>query len=306
MTALREPRAPARRTVAAATAVAAAAGIAAGLLLVPAGERPAAPAPPRIGLASGVARLPLPADWRPLDRHATLPGFGGATAVRAGGAEGALDIRRPEDPSLLPAAAAAGRDLPAPRTVLADGRAAWRYDLPGPRPGMRIAAFALPTTGGVITLACSAPARRLDGVAAACARTLDALRLDGAAALAPAPEAAAQVVLPAAVARLDRVRRAERRRLATTAVPARRAASARRLAGAYAAAARTLAPVAGGAARGLPVLLARLAADHGRLAAASRRRAAPAARRANLAIDRDEGRLARRLTALTRPRRDAS
>ena len=135
MTTLALRRPVPRRTVFAATALAAATGVVLGLAVAPDPPPPAAaPAPaPRIGLASGVARLPLPADWRPLGRISTFPGFERATAVRAAGAEAALDLRMPDDASLLPASvvAAAGGRLPAPQVRGPDGRTAWRYDLPG-------------------------------------------------------------------------------------------------------------------------------------------------------------------------------
>ncbi len=242
----RAPRRPtARRAIAAATALAAAAGVALGLAVAPGAPPPpaaAAPPAPRIGLASGVARLPLPADWRPLRRRSTLPGFGRATAVRAGGTEAALDLRLPDDPSLLPAgvvAAVPGR-LPAPQRRGPDGRTAWRYDLPGARPGSRIAAFALPTTGGVVTIACAAPEAQLERAAETCERAVATVRLRRAAALPPAPETAAAILLPEVAARLNAVRRSARGRLAATRSPGARSAAALRIAGAYAAAAQAL------------------------------------------------------------------
>ena len=289
-----------RRTVAAATALAALAGVVLGLIVAP-DPPPPAPAPPpepRVGLASGVARLPLPADWRPLGRRSTLPGFEDATAVRAGGAEAALDLRSPEHASLLPRSvvAAAGGPLPAPQVRGPDGRRAWRYDLPS-----GIAAYALPTTGGVITLACAAPDARLERVAPTCERAVATIRLRDAAALAPTRETAAAILLPAAVERLDAVRRGARRRLAATRSPGARSAAALRLAAAYGAAASTLRPVAGGEARALTATLAQLARDHRRLAAASRARRGIAARRAGARIERRERRVAALLARLTGP-----
>ena len=197
---------------------------------------PRAAAPePRIGLASGVARLPLPAGWKPLGRRSSLPGLEQATAVRGAHSDVALDIRAPEDPSLLPAsveAAVAGRAAgpgaacaspPAPRGATTS-RAR--------RPGDRVVALALPTTGGVVTIACAsgtaaiAPRRTRSA-----SRPMDGLQLDGASALTPAPETAAAIVLPATIAaRLNRRRRVERRDLAATRLAAtpergRRAAS---------------------------------------------------------------------------------
>ena len=291
------------RTVFAATVLAAAAGVVLGLAVAPDPPPPAAaPAPaPRIGLASGVARLPLPADWRPLGRISTFPGFERATAVRAAGAEAALDLRLPDDASLLPASvvAAAGGRLPAPQVRGPDGRTAWRYDLPGARPGTRIAAFALPTTGGVVTIACAAPEVQLERAAKTCERAVATIRLKGARALPPAPETAAAILLPDVAGRLNAVRRSARARLAATRSPGARSAAALRLADAYAAAARTLAPVAAGEARAVAATLARLGRDHRRLAAASRTRRAAAARRAGARIVRQERRLAGGLARLT-------
>ena len=291
------------RTVLAATVLAAAAGVVLGLAVAPDPPAPAAaPAPaPRIGLASGVARLPLPADWRPLGRRSTFPGFDRATAVRAAGSEAALDLRLPDDASLLPASVVAAVDgrLPAPQPRGPAGRTAWRYDLPGAQAGSRIAAFALPTTGGVVTIACAAPEARLERAAETCERAVATIRLKGARALPPAPETAAAILLPDVAERLNAVRRSARRRLAATRSPGARSAAALRLAGAYATAARSLAPVAGGDARAVAATLARLGRDHRRLAAASRTRRAAAARRAGARIVRREQRLAGQLARLT-------
>jgi hypothetical protein len=293
------------RPLAIVTALATAAGVALGVAVAPdspqAPQRPAPPPQPRVGLASGVAKLPLPADWRPLGRLSTLPGFEQATAVRAPGTEAALDIRLPEDASLLPASvvSAAGAALPAPTRRGPDGRTAWRYDLPGASPDTGIAAFALPTTGGVVTIACAATEGRLDRAAAACERAVSTVRLDDAAALRPTPETAAAIVLPDVIARLNGVRRSSRGRLAATTSPRARAAAGRRLATAYAAAAAALAPVAGGDARRVIATLTDLARDHRTLATAGLERRAAAQRRAGARIGRREQRLARGLRAVS-------
>jgi hypothetical protein len=110
----------------------------------------------------------VPADWQPLGRRSSLPGLEEATAVRGVHSEIALDIRAPEDESLLPAGVgdAVAGDLPEPRARRLDSRTAWRYDLPPASPGTRVVALALPTTGGMVTIACAA--RR--GRGAACRR----------------------------------------------------------------------------------------------------------------------------------------
>jgi hypothetical protein len=293
----------ARRPLALAAAAAVAAGVALGIVIAPDTPEasPPPPAPkPRVGLSSGVAKLPLPADWHPLGRRSTLPGFEQATAVRAAGREAALDIRPPEDASLLPASVvAAAAPLPAPTLSGTDGRTAWRYELPGADAGSRVVAFALPTTGGVVTIAC-APGDRVDPAATACGRAVSTVRLDGAKALTPAPETAAAIVLPDVLSRLNRARRIERGRLAAARSPRERDGAARRLAAAYDAAAHMLAPVAGGAAVPVGAAFTGLARDHRKLAAASLELRAAAARRSGARIARHERRLARRLAALTR------
>jgi hypothetical protein len=279
----------------AATLLAGAAGAVLGIVVAPDRSEPTVQEPPqpRIGLRSGVARLPLPAGWEPLGRRSSLPGFEQATAVRGRHGEVALDIRAPEDPSLLPAHVTAEMDgLPDPQPRKLGARTLWRYDLPGPG----LVALALPTTGGVVTLACEGGA----AAAADCERAASTVWLDGASALVPTPEAAAAIVLPGTFTQLNRRRAVERRRLAATPSPVRRSESARRLATAYAQAAATLRPVAAGDAVGITRTLDALAQSHRALAKASRRRAARAASRTGARIDRGERRLAAQLAAVTR------
>jgi hypothetical protein len=294
------------RPLAVATVLAATAGAALGIALAPGAREPAAlpaTAEPRIGLQSGVARLPLPAGWQPLRRLSTLPGLDGATAVRAEHTEVALDIRAPESPSLLPAgvvaAAATGLEGPRPRSV--GDRTVWRYELPPGKPATRLVALSLPTTGGVVTIACQAPGATAGRADADCEKAIGAVRLDGASALEPARETAARIALPATFAQLNRRRRDARRSLAATSSPRRRAAAARRLARGYAGAAAQLRPLAGGGAVRLTATLGALAREHRALAAASLRRKARRAARSGAAIERNERRLAALLATLTGP-----
>jgi hypothetical protein len=282
----------------AATVLATAGGATAGALLTNDREEPAAvAAQPRIGLQSGVARLPLPPDWEPLGRRSTLPGFEQATAVRGVHGEVALDIRAPERASLLPASVEAKlpERVPEPRTRRLGVRTVWRYDLA--MTDQRVVALALPTTGGVVTIACAARAQAVGAAGTGCERAAEMVRLDGASALPPAPETAAAIVLPEAIALLNRRRRVERRRLAATRSPRVRSAAARRLARSYAVAAARLRPVAAGDAVSVTAVLDRLARDHRALATAGRRRAAAAQRRAGARIERRERRLGALLAA---------
>jgi len=305
--ALRLPRT--RLGVVGATLLAAAAGAGLGIVLAPDAPDPRRDdAAPRVGLASGVARLPLPAGWEPLRRRSSLPGLRNATAVRGVHSVVALDIRPPEDPSLLPAgvvAASAGA-LPAPQLRRLDGRSAWRYEIAGGRPNTRLVALAVPTTGGVVTIACEADAVAIRRAAEECEGAIATLRLDGASGLVPAPETAARIVLPATVDRLNRQRSSGRRALAATRRPRGRSGAARRLAGAYATAADRLRPLAAGEARRVTVALDELAREHRALAAASLRRDPASARRAGAAIKEGERRLEPLLAAVSRGGAQAS
>lgn len=284
------------------TVAAAAAGAGSAVALLP-GE---AAAPARSAavsvpvLRAGAARLALPEGWRPL-RRSPLPALPGAAAARGLYSDVAVDARLPDDPSLLPAPlrqAAGEQASPAPRRV--GGRVAWAYDLAGPRRRTRTTALVLPTTRGVLTVACTADESFSVYAALDCDDALAQLQLPGAVPVPPAPETAVRIAAVPAVARLDRERRAGRRALASTRSPRGRAAAARRIAGAYAVAARRLEPLARGAATALPAVLTALARDHRALAAASARRDAADARAAGRAIGRHERELAARLAEAPR------
>jgi hypothetical protein len=292
----RAPTAPLLRG--AATLAAAAVGVALGASLAADPPAPAPSQPPApVALTRGPATLPLPAGWTALGRHAALPGFEDATAVRGTYGPVALDLRAPEDASLLPAAAAGKRPLPA-AVRLIDGRAVWRYDLPGAEPGTSVAAAVLPTTAGVVTVACGARQTQIRAAAAECENAIGALRLDGAVALDARPAAAAAIVLRDALPALNRGRREARRRLAAARSPAARSAAALRLAELHAGTAARLRPLAAGAGARVAATLAVLARDYRALAAASRRRDARAAAAAGAAIERHDRRLARELASL--------
>ena len=281
------------RLVVVASVVAAAAGVALGSAVVgdaPPSQAAAAPAPERVGLANGPARLPLPAGWRPLGRHSSLPGLEAATEVQGPRSTVALDLRAPEHPSLLPAAVAAslGDAAPAARPERVAGYRTWRYALPGDTPA---AALVVPTSQGIVTVACAPGDGGLEAALDDCREALAALQLDGAAALPPAPETAARIVLPGVVAALNKDRRAGRRRLAAVRGPAGRHAAAIGLARGYARVADRLRPLAGGAASALVVNLDALDRTHRALARAAAHRAGLAGARANRAIARRERRL---------------
>lgn len=297
-----------------ATALAAAAGVLVGGTLVHADQPAAAasaavatptPAPaPRVGLARGPVKLPLPTGWTPLRRHSDLPGFAAATAVRAAASMVALDLRAPEDASLLPRRVARRVDGgdPEPEAQRLGTRKVWGYELPGAAPGHRAISLSLPTTRGVVTIACDVPAGELEVGLRECTEAMTAVELDGAAALPAAPEAAVRIVLPVTVARLNAERRAWRRKLARTRSPALRRVAALRVARAYARAAGRLRPLAAGRARGVVATLETLTRKYRNLGAASARRRPRLARRSGARIIRGERRLGRRIVRVDRPR----
>ena len=278
-----------------ATVAAAAEGWATAVALVP--REPPPPAPPDLVLRVGFARLTLPAGWERLRRPA-IPSLRRAASARGAYSDLVLDVRSPEDASLIP------RPLlgpigapPRPSLYSSGGRVAWSYKLSGPRARTRTTAFAMPTTRGVVTVACVADESFAMYTDPECEDALAGLELSGAAPLRPAPETAARMVAGPTIARLDHVRAAARRALATTRSPALRARAARRIAAAYAAAGRRLRPLARGAAAPLPRALAALARDHRSLAAAIAGRDAGSAAGAGHAIERRERQLAARLRA---------
>jgi len=290
----------ARIGVATLLAVLAGAGIGMALAREPGTQR-ADPGGPRVGLRSGAVRLPLPAGWVPLDRHSSLPGLHDATAVLGAYTMVALDLRPPEDASLLPAAlrAASGGTLPEPRLDHLGGRPIWRYEIAGTRERTGVVAMALPTTGGVVTIACQIDAGSAATARYDCGEAMNALRLEGASELAPAPEAAGRIALPGIVAMLNGERRSGRRALRAATSPGGRGDAARRIAMAYRSAVERLRPVAAGEARRLVAAFAGLARRHLRLAAHSRRRDPIAAERAGAAIEHGERRLQRLLVAFS-------
>ena len=284
--------------VIAATIAAAAAGAGIGTILVP-GE-PAAP-PPRTAdvtfLSGGVATMALPDGWKEL-RGSRIPGLERAASARALYSDVAIDSRMPDHSSLLPAPMLRRLGTPPKPTLLRSGdRYAWAYELPGPSARTRISALVLPTTGGVVTVACMAEETLAPYAAIDCEDALAGLELTGVAPVRPAPGVAVRIGAAPTIERLDDARSAARRALAATQSPRRRAAAAQRIAAAYARAARSLEPLADRATRPLTRVLGALARDHRLLAVASGGRHARAARRAGRAIDRHERRLSSLLAA---------
>jgi len=295
------PSVPVRHGATALALLASVAAAAAGVW-VSSSRAPATTAPPPSGavLRAGFASLPMAPGWVRAKRS-PIPGLERAPSAHGLYTDVVLDVRMPEDPSLLPARLldATGGPSARPRATGVGGRHVWSYALEGSRSSSSITALALPTTEGVVTVACEAD----DGYAMVammeCMDALAALELREAAPLRPTAETAAHIVAKPAIDRLDAVRRPARRKLASTRSPVRRARAARRIAAGFAAAARTLEPLERGTTMALGRSLRALARHHRSLAAASAARDAPGAARAGRAIDRGERRLAARLRAMS-------
>ena len=203
-------------------------------------------------------------------------------------------------PSLLPASLRAelGTSLPRPRRARVAGRRAWRY---GPVRGDErvLSVTVLPTTTGVLAVACSAPPETWS-VALGCAAGVEAVAPHAGRILEPSADLAFRRGAPAVLRRFDDRRRAGRTALARTRRPGARAGAARRLAAGHREAASALAPLSSeGAPAAAVAALRRAARAYDRLAAAARARAAGRQRSAAAAVRRSDAALR---TALDRLR----
>ncbi len=215
-----------------------------------------APAPALRVVRLGPLELSVPDVWeRATPRSTGIAGLDSRRAVVLDPSPGlqtrVIAMFAPADhPSLIPAALRSQlRDVPAAplRSSLA-GRPAWAYPLlvtRGTTTANEVTVLdvtVLPTTAGVLALACTAPAAQ--ATASDCATGVEQIAVQGAATLRPSPAVALASRLPVALARLDRARIEDRVALARARTPARQATLARRLQAHYRAAARSLRPAA--------------------------------------------------------------
>ena len=287
--------------IAAVTAAAAAAGAFAGTH-ASSDDAPAAPAPAPAVLDAGVARLPVPEGWAVGAPRFAVAGLGDAAGMWSASADAVFAARPPEDPSLLPALLVQSTGgAPPPRRVTGAVRG-WRYDVAAADEPGRVNLVVLPATTGVVTLGCHSPPGGAAWSNDECVDAAQTVELREGSWIAPGPEAAVRIALPAEIARLNRGRGQGRRALTTAGSAQARADAARSVARAYAGTASALRPLAGeGAPAALVGLLDRLAGDHRRLATAHANRYRALAVRAGAAIERDEARLGRLIAALAPP-----
>jgi hypothetical protein len=205
----------------------------------------------------------------------------------------------PQSPTLLPAALVTHQDAGAlqPRVLRAGSVRAYHY-VTALGANRVIDVYAVPTTDGTATVACSSTVYELGE----CQSVVAALRLARGSFLPLSPDAAFLERLPAVVAKLNAERGTLRARLtqATSADAGARVAT--RLAASYAAAGRALRPLLGpeGDARATVRLLDRLRAEHLSLARALSAHDRVGFSRAAGTIASHEDRLARRLAAWQR------
>jgi serine/threonine-protein kinase len=232
-----EPRSRVPLALVAAVAILA---VAAGLLIGGRGDSspaPARPAPPLANSASGdVLDLSFPTTWRRTTRPPPIEGLDLARPVALGaptrGAGIVAGRTTAAGPTLLPAAFLERlADRPAAERVRLGAVQALRYR--GLRPGgsgPALTVFAVPTSRGVATLACHAPAAAAAAFQADCERVAASLKLSGAKAYALGPQAGYARGADRALTALARARARGRRALAR----ARTQGGQSRLAGALA------------------------------------------------------------------------
>ena len=273
------------------------AGVWAGGAVRPAGPPP--PSPTRT-VAAGRATLRVPGDWRPeAVRDARIADLASArTAVlRPSSGQPArvvLTTQPVDHASLLPHAlrSALAGPIPSPRRTSLLGRPAWLYAGLPTTDAQLMDVTLLPTTVGMLAIACVSPAR-VGQSAKDCAASVTWLSLPGARTLAPTPDLAFRLRLPAVLATLDRARVRDRAALRRALTRAAQARWARSLARAHREAAASLRLLAGPATGALLAALSDAASAYSGLARAA---GALAARQD---VERAEARLTSALARLS-------
>ena len=269
--------------------------------------------------SAGYVELSFPSSWQRLGSAPTVPGltFSQPLALSTGSAAGASHTYSASSgqrllagevdasgPSLLPAAFTAALDgtLPHPEPVRLGAYEAYRYSglsvhgLASP-----LTLYTVPTTGGVVTIACLGSAAAASG--SQCAQIAATLKLNGTTAfgLAPSPQYAS--ALGSTFGTLNSAVNTGTARLRAASSAAAQAAAAAQLAAAYTTASRALgrlsvSPAVQSINANLAASLAALSRDYAALAAAARAGNEAAYARAQRAIGSDGARTTSALTAL--------
>jgi hypothetical protein len=262
--------------------------------------------------SSGPVELSFPSSWQQLPSVSAIPGLKIsqplALAQQGAGGASAQHLLAGEEsasgPSLLPAAltAALSGALPRPEPVQLGTLQAYRYSgvsvhgLAGP-----LTLYAVPTTGGVVTIAClgSAPA----GAAVQCAQIAATLKLNGATAFGLAPTQGYATALGSAFGALRSAVDAGTTHLHAASSASAQAAAATQLAVAYSSASSalgglTVSPAVRNTNTALAASLAAVGRDYAALAAAARTGNEAAYEQAQRALGSDRARAATALSSL--------
>jgi hypothetical protein len=178
-------------------------------------------------------------------------------------------VAPPDHRSLVPGAVRAlVRDLGrGPSVARLGGYRAWQYaGLPGRNGTDVVDVTVLPTSAGVLSVACTSPQWLVD---AGCASSIGAVSVSGAAVFVPSSDLALRLRLPHVLAALDGRRIRTRAALDRAAGRGGQSRLARRLAGAHTVAAESLRPVAGRTGSPLIDELAHVASGYSALARAA-------------------------------------
>ncbi len=266
--------------------------------------------------SAGPVELSFPSSWQRLAGAPTIPGLAfaqplalasGSAANAYGGSSGQRLLAGEvpaSGPSLLPAAvtAALSGTLPHPQPVRLGALEAYRYSglsLHGLAQPLTL--YAVPTSGGVVTIACVGSAAASSG--SQCAQIAATLKLNGTTAFGLAPSTQYATALAGAFGALHSALNTASARLHTASSAAAQAAAATQLAAAYTAASRALArlslsPAVQSINANLAASLAALSRDYAALATAARAGNEAAYARAERAIGSGGARTASALAAL--------
>jgi Protein kinase domain len=269
--------------------------------------------------SAGYVELSFPSSWQRLGSPPTVPGltFSQPLALSTGSAAGASGSSSASSgqrllagevnasgPALLPAAftTAVNGTLPHPEPVKLGSYEAYRYSglsvhgLASP-----LTLYTVPTTGGVVTIACLGSAAATSG--SQCAQIAATLKLNGTTAFGLAPSQQYASALGSTIGTLNSAVNSATARLRAASSASAQATAAAQLAAAYTTASRALAklsvsPAVKSLNANLAASLAALSRDYAALAAAARAGNEAAYTRAQRAIDSDGARTTSALTAL--------
>jgi hypothetical protein len=214
--------------------------------------------PPAHVVSVGAARLAVPGDWRPVPLRKTgIAGLDARSAVAFETVPGmsvwAVAAFSPTiEPSLIPPELGGQlRGAPTPAGTRLAGWPTWTYrDVTVGRAGPQADVTVLPTTEGVLAVACTTPAESVVG--ASCASDVEAVAVRGATPLVPSGSLALELRLPSVLDALNRARLEHRASLSAARTHTAQALAAARLAAAHRVAARAVGGMAGPA--GAPLL----------------------------------------------------